>query len=148
MNTQEYTQFVIERSTLRPDDVDFNMLRAACGLTAEMAELKAELESSTATLESVLSESGDVAFWITALKYWIEKAGLTSTQNPCVQDLVSEDYASVCDAIEKYTRKKDLSKLQDIYDRVCYILLDTPQEIIDHNVAKLTEKPRGITNAA
>jgi NTP pyrophosphatase (non-canonical NTP hydrolase) len=148
MSTQEYTQFVIERSALRPDDIDFNMLRAACGLTAEMAELKAELESSTATLDSVLSESGDVAFWATALKYWIEKAGLTSARNSCTQDLVSENYASVCDAIEKYTRKRDLSKLQDIYDRVCYILLDTPQEIIDHNVAKLMENPRGITNAA
>jgi NTP pyrophosphatase (non-canonical NTP hydrolase) len=146
MDVKEYTQFVIERSTLRYADIDFSMLRAACGLTAERAELRAEMELSTSTVESLLSEAGDVAFWATALKYWIEKAGLALVQNNCPADIEGESY--ICDAVEKYTRKNDLAKLQDLYDRVCYALVDLPQSVIDNNVAKLTANPRGITNAA
>jgi NTP pyrophosphatase (non-canonical NTP hydrolase) len=143
MNLQEYTRFVIDRSTLRPDDIDFNMLRAACGLIAELDELKQEYANKAATLESIQSETGDVVFWAVALKYWVEKAGFASGAS-----LRRSDGAHICDAVEKYTRKGDLSKLQEVYNSVCYILEDLPQSIIDSNVAKLTAYPRGITNAA
>jgi hypothetical protein len=148
MDLQEYTQFVIERSTLRPDDIDFNMLRAACGLAAEMQELILECERRITIPEAILSEEGDVAFWCTALKYWIEKAGLTTIRDPFPPDTVFSNGAAICDAVEKYTRKRDLSKLQSMYDSTCRVLALFPQKVIDMNVAKLTVNPRGITNAA
>jgi NTP pyrophosphatase (non-canonical NTP hydrolase) len=148
MDLQKYTQFVIERSTLRPDDIDFSMLRAACGLVAELDELMSEYKRSGATTETLQNEIGDVAFWCVALKYWIEKAGLTVVQNSRPLYTIQDNGAYICDRVEKYTRKGDLSKLQEVYDAVCYTLEDLPQSIIDINVAKLTANPRGITHAA
>lgn len=147
---EDYKEFVVKASDCTVDEVSFRLLRAAAGLVAELDEF-----CNAGDAEDYEQEQGDVVFWLTVLKCWVDTLNVTPIKPAYISLNILDSKVAmyILDRVEKYSRARDKSRLSGVAWILEAVFLKFQEgetntnvaslpEIMSRNYNKLTAKPR------